>query len=539
MNVRFNKDGKTGSIIYDSDDWLAGYDTTSAGSSYGKMGGNPQMSEIDPLRNYGYVSPAFNGVAVTNNSQITFYIRGAAVKGDAAVLLTSGQASAAVNSGARVLNLTPLSSGTTLSTSSPFPHNIDNGSHTGVVGDDITNYYTSGSHIAAFYSYNDDSEWNVGIYDWVSGSFDDDYMTTVPSPALPSPYKASGKGYPHPLIYGDDELFYIGDRNFVHAYDFSTNIFSPEVVKIPPGWVITSFAKTQDLRLAIGAYFVTGQDTSNVYNRGSAKVWYWQYGTAESNFDYAIDLKDNYVSELIPWGNTLAAFTYGRKTLSDAGSNKLQAQNGTMFEVIKSWGSAANILPIRGGIDNTNNDLYWNSGGAVYSYTKRPDNGQYILNNLVTDASTSGMFKFFTAQSTYHMSSGTTSNGGLTYYPAGTTYNNAGSLRCQLASPDFPPEMKGSLKQITIKFKDVASNGRSFRLNTELDTIDSVLIDDMTNISNVRVVQIMKRTDGSPLGDFSSLQPVLIWADNLGGGVNDCPIVEYVKYDFELTNYKP
>lgn len=532
-----NKDG-TASVIYGSDDWLAGQDTTSAGSDYGKMGGNPFMSEVDPLRSFGYVSPGYNGVVATNNSVITRILRSSTVNAGDAFAVSSGTYNSGVGSGDANIQKFNITTNT-ISTSS-FPHTIDH-SHTSETGWDFCNYYANVSStltLMAFYSFSDATDWDVGTLAYPS-TFNDDFMSTIPATPLGSPYLTGGKaGIPHPLIVGDDDVLYMGDRNFLHAFDGQTGAdgtFSPAVLTLPAGWVITCFAKTQDLRLAIGAYYapsaVTTGSITDVYNRGAAKVWIWNY--IDLDLDYGIDLKDNYVSELISWSNTIAAFTYGRKTLSDKGPNKLQIMNGTQFEVKKTWGSTETALelPIRGGVDNVGNDLYWNAAGQIMSYTQRPDNGRYILNNLVTVGSTGGMFKFFSASSIYHSSFGITTDGLQQF---GTNYNDVGILQAQVISPDFPVKQQGSLTEITIKFKDTVSGGRSFRLNTKIEGSTPVMIGDLTTVSSTRLVQIQTRSDDTPLGVFSSLQPQLIWGSGLGA--TSCPVVEYIKYDFSLVN---
>ena len=532
MKISFNKDGLTGSILYSSEDWLAGMDTSSAGSNYGKMGGNPFMSEIDPLRAFGYVSPSYNGVAATNNGSITRILRNAVVNGADAFIVSGGALNSGSGSGdANIQKFTIATA--TISTSS-FPHTIAHSGHSNVSGDDINHYYTTSGSLAAikaFYSFEDATDWDIGTLTYPS-TFNDSYMsTTAVGSASFVTTQIAGQGYPHPLITGDNDIMYIGDRNFVHSYDRSTNTFSLAELTLPLGWIITCFTRTQDLRLAIGAYFTTTAASSGVYNRGQAKVFLWTYDNLD--FDYAIDLKDNYVSEIIPWTNTIAAFTYGRKTLSDKGPNKLQVLNGTQFEVVKTWGSSGSALelPVRGGVDNVGNDLYWSAAGQVFAYTKRPDNGQYILNQLVTVGSASGLLKFFSASSIYSASFGVTTDGLQSFT---SNYNDAGNLNCQVATPDWPILMKGNLSRISIKFKDTFSGGRTLRLLSRIDDGNTILIDDFQSSSVLRLIQIQSRTNGSPLGTFSSLQPQLIWADNGTGSDREtaCPVVEYVKYDF-------
>lgn len=520
MKIIQNENG--GSIIYDKEDWLAGMDTTSSGSSLGHTGGNPTMSEIDPLRLYGYATVSAKATDVTNISSITSTITKAVIKGDNAYMIGGGL----------VHKLSTLASGT-ISTTAPFPHTIAHGAHSSFSASDIVNYYiyNGGTQkLCAFYSFTDGTDWDVGIYDYVADTFDDDFMSTVPTTPLAAPYLTGGVGFPHPLIVGDDDILYIGDRNFIHAYDQTTGVFSAAVLTLPKGWIITCFTTTQDLQLAIGAYFTTGQGAGNVFNRGMAKVWFWSYLALDP--DYSRDLQDNYVSEIINWGRTIAAFTSGRRSLSQRGVYKLQILNGSQFEILKSWSTGG--LPVRGGVDTSGTDIYWNGAGSIYALIQRPDNGRYILNHIYQQGSTGGMFSFFTASAIYHASFGSGAGSGLCYFSS--SYNDAGQLRCQVASPIFPTKTKGELTQVTIKFAQTFSGGRSFRLTTDLDAVSSVSINDFITTTDLRVTQINNNTDGTPLGQFNTLQPLLVWADNGGGGSVDAAAVEWIRYDYKLVN---
>lgn len=525
MQIQYNKEGG-GSIIYDKDDWLAGMDTTSSGNSYGHIIGNPLMSAVDPLRKYGYVSPSFNPVDVTNITSITSTLINGLVNGNNAYFI----------GGDRVQKMTTLATGI-ISTTAPFPHTISHGAHTGETSTDIANYYTYNAVEAnkkqcAFFSFYDDTDWDVGIYDYVADTFDDDFMSTIPTTPLAAPYLTGGKGFPHPLIVGDDDILYIGDRNFVHAYDQTTGIFSAAVLTLPKGWIITCFAKTQDLQLVIGTYTQTSLGTIglNPFNRGDARAWFWSYTALD--VDYSRDLRDNYVSEMIQWGGTIVAFTSGRRSLTARGIYKLQALNGAEFEVIKSWSQGG--IPVRGGVDNVGNDIYWNGGGHIFAYVQRPENGQYILNNIFNLGSTGGVFKFLTATAIYHSSFGASTGAGLISFIG--DYNETGTLQCKVATPIFPNNMKGDLTSVTIKFSDNFTGGRTFQLNAILDYSTSAnLTGEMATNTTTRAMQILTRTTSdTPLGQFNTLQPVLIW--NTGAGATDAPEIEYIKFDYQLIN---
>lgn len=516
MKIIQNQNG--GSIIYDKDDWLAGMDTTSSGTDYGVTGGNPFMSEVDPLRKYGFVTTSFNAADVTNIASVTATITKGIVNGDNAYFIGGGL----------VHKLTTLGGGT-ISTTAPFPHTIDH-AHASESASDICSYYNYNAgtpKFGAFYSFSDATDWDVGFYDYLADTFDDDFMSTVPTSPLAAPYLAGGAGYPHPLHVGDDDILYMGDRNFVHAYDRSNGTFYPAVLTLPKGWIITCFTTTQDLQLAIGTYYSAGLGAST-FNRGAAKVWFWSYLALEP--DYSRDLGDNYVSEILQWNGTIAAFTQGRRSLVDRGIYKLQILNGSQFEIIKTWNTGG--LPVRGGIDTCGKDLYWNGAGSIYAMIKRPDNGQFILNHIVQVGSTGGAFIFLTGSSIYHTSFGSGTGAGLVYFSG--NYNEVGILQCQIASPQFPVKQKGELTQVTVKLSRTFTGGRSFELQALLDNSASILIAETSASSDLRMTRISTKSDGTPLGVFNTLQPYLKWST--GSGATDAAEIEWIRFDYQLVN---
>lgn len=518
--ITLNKTGG-GTIRYDQDDFLLGINTTSADSQSSKLVGNTAAIGIDPIRDYGYLSIGQKDTAVSGADIITAYIRQATNNGSTAVLLENGN---------KLHQMTTIISGT-ITNNGTFPHTIVHGAHSSLVGNDMITYYVnvSGTQtLYSFYSFTDATDWDVGAYKWSNSTFDDDYMSTVPVSPLASPYLTGGAGFPHPLVVGDDDVLYIGDRNFVHAFDGQTGTFYPAVLTLPVGYIITCFTTTPDINLAIGTYSASAI-ASDTFNRGTAKVWFWNYLALDP--DYSRDLRDNYVSELVLWAGTIAAFTYGRRGLSAKGSYKLQALQGNQFVTVTNWETGQ---PIRGGVDNVGDDLYWNAAGTIMCYIKRPDNGQYVLMQPATVSGTeNGMLKFFTANDIIHASAGAAGANTMVFFNG--NYNTFAVWRGLVANPPFGALQQGKLNKITIKFKNDITGAGGIRLNSLLNDNDTVLIDTFTTVgANLRVTQIQNRTDGTPLGTFSSLVPEFVFG--LGSGITNAPVVDWLEYEFELTN---
>src|SRR5690606_31382131 len=70
----------------------------------------------------------------------------------------------------------------------------------------------SGHTRCMLYSYNDSGgAWNIGMYDPSTGTFDHDWLTTVPDLAQGGKFSPSGSMKPHPLCVGPDDLLYFAD----------------------------------------------------------------------------------------------------------------------------------------------------------------------------------------------------------------------------------------------------------------------------------------------------------------------------------------
>lgn len=511
-------------VIWDSDDWFAGLDDTSAGTGARKIGDGLAFADhVNPLRLPGFMSPSALATDVTNVSNVTGIIKNGVVRGSSAYLIAQD----------KVHKLDSLITGS-INTTSPFPFTLAHGAHTSIVGEDIVNYYT-GSTYRAFFSLRDSDDWDIGIYNYVADTFDADFMSTAATVQLGAPYLTGGKSAPHPLIVGDDDVLYVGDRNFVHAYDGqvgAAGTFYPAVLTLPTGWVITSFSKTRDFKLAIGAFFSDQLPVGSTFNKGEAFVWMWNYLDLDPFDKY--DLKDNYVSEIFLWRGRLAAFTSGRRSVTQAGNNKLQAiGENNEFEIVTSYTTGAS-LPAHGGVDVVHDDIYWNAAGKIYSYAKNPYTGAYAM-HLIDQGTggSSGMLKFFTNAREYHVSSGTTTSGGLQYFDH-SAYDSEGTFYGKKVYPPFPPRMQGQVAEVTIVFQDAASGGRSIALNTDLDGTSSTTLAATASPGNQQIT-IRNKDGGTPIGKFaSSIRPEFTWAT--GSGSSSAPQIERIEYLCEYTN---
>ena len=546
MKIQSNEKG--GKIIWDSEDWTHGLAPnwiTTGGISVVR-GGNrmSSMVGINPFRRWGCALPGFRPSTVTNDSVITAYLR----KG-----LTNGQYAYIVSNGARIHKYDITSSA--MINAGVFPYTITPTGGTTPVANDCAIYSaktlgTTVSGLRYFYTYSSTTIWDVGMFN-LNATFDDDFMTSVAvTTPLTTPYTTDGAGYPHPLIVGDDDILYIADRNFVHAYDgyvssgATLGTFYTEVLTLPAGWIITSMEKT-DAGLMFFAYFNNQTFGGTDDYKGQARAWDWKYGELDITRSY--DLNDNLTSESFNLGGgVLGIFTYGRQTdPANLGKNsKIQLFDGTKFSPLLGFTGS---LPCRGGVEITADCISWNAGGTIYTY------GSKLLGESMKDTGlnrigfgsgqTSGMLStFWDSLNSLMMSSGTTSSGGLETFR--TNYQEGTSLNTALAEPFFPLYSKGRVKNVTIVF----SNSISSVLNTTDFTLD--LYDENGNTQqlltqyvdvtdNTKMIKQIKETAGAspvPLMAFEAISLHCLWGKVSSGTATESFGIKRVELDYEIIN---
>lgn len=523
-NIQFNKQGG-GKITWGREEWLGSFDTLRGGQDLRVYGPGLALSDaVDPLRHYGFIAPGFDALDATNDDQIT---GGPLLNG------VVNSTSAFAIGGGRVHKIDSIATGTpTINETAPFPHDIDH-SHASEEADDCVVYYT-GTTKRLFYSFNDATDWDVGIYNFVADTFDDDFMSTAPASPLAGPYLTEGAGFPHPIEVGDDDIAYIGDRNFVHAYDGqtgATGTFSPAVLTLPVGWVITAFAKTNDYKLVVFAYkapSTSGQPST--FFRSESKAWFWDYLSLDP--DFSLDLHDNYVSEAVNWNGLISCFTEGRDSSKDEGDQKLQALVDGRFKILQTYKGS---LPRRGGVEPVGDDLYWNGGGKVYGYQKVPFENRFIFNHTQdVDGSSSGMLKLFVGGFRLFVSSGITTTGGLQLLSS--NYSGASRAYGKYAVPGWAEGKRGRIKKVTVTLYQPVTGGRSLSMDfaTVGDNYElfEILAETSTFVDNQ--LTIHQRPTGAVFGDFEKVQPILRWTT--GSGAVKCPEVEKIEIDFDTID---
>lgn len=147
------------------------------------------------------------------------------------------------------------------------------GGHSSVVGEDVEFYQVNGS-TRLFYSWNDNTDGDVGTY-IIGGAFDDDFLSTTPVSAA-----ALGK-FPHPLLRAPNNFLYIADGPSIHKFggtssDGANGTFYPTAIDMTKGYVIQDWVHAQSYAWIAGVQSVGGTIGSTLMRR-RCSVFVWNY----------------------------------------------------------------------------------------------------------------------------------------------------------------------------------------------------------------------------------------------------------------------
>ena len=519
----FNKN----TIIFNEKDWLAGLHPQ-FGQNLNSLqkGGNyiAYSRAIDPYRYLGYVSPGYASAEVTNDNLVNAVLRNGVANGTSAYI---------IGESAKIHKATNLTTAPALTTDANWPHAIAHGAHTTIVGNDCVLYNSK-----FYYSFSDNTDWDVGQLTFPN-TFDDSFMTATATTPLAAPYITGGKGFPHPLIVGVDDIMYIGDRNFLHAYDWSTGVFSANVLQLPVNYIITSMAKIEPRSLAIFAYFSNdGTSNSDKVYLGNSKCYLWDYLSLDPF--KIVDLDDNQVTEAFEYQGTIGCFTSGRMYdfTNFTKYSKMKLYNGSIFQEKFIYSGEP---PIRGGVVVNGEEIRWMCSegsvpGQIYSWgnhLKQP----MVLNKIGemggSDNDRSGMYRNFSSYSYMH-STGTSSTGLLMY--SGTNYDYQAQITTSLLDLEFPFRKQGKIKYVDVQFGKYSSGGLAInmylkdRVGTNTQIISSLSTIDSSNIR----MHIEEDINGNKLPLFDGLRLLISYSQV--GAITDCPIVSKVEVEFETIN---
>lgn len=151
-------------------------------------------------------------------------------------------------------------SSTAVTSDGTWPHTIDKAAVTAELGEDVALFQG-----ALYYSYNHSgSLGDIGKFDLAS-TFDDDYMSTVPTGM-----NTLTGGVSHQMVVGGNDVLYIANGRFVSSFDGTT--FIQQALDLPVGTVIQSIRWNSD-RLWISTKNPDIAISSVSKIQGSIYVW--------------------------------------------------------------------------------------------------------------------------------------------------------------------------------------------------------------------------------------------------------------------------
>jgi hypothetical protein len=499
-------------IVWDEQDFVKGF-VPVQGNSFRTIGdGLANMNNFYPFWTPGIALPGFNPSSVTNV---------AATKPSAAILDMAMDSGSATAYGVGGTDLQEFSiSGNSLTVTGSFPYTITaHGGHNTVSAQSVAFYNVSGVQ-RVFYSWNDNTDWDVGTY-IVGGAFDDDFMSTVPTTPLTGTDLTGGQGKLHPLYVAGDDILYIGSGRYVHAYNGATNTFSAQFLDLPVGYEVVGFAEDE---FDLVVFATTGRYTSAV-RRAKSRAFFWSADRPASYYK-SKDLRDDDVSAPFAFAGTVACFT-GYRT---GGQCALRVYDGTEFKPVFYWTGS---LPSVGGWEVWNNMAVWNSAGAVYMYGSFRDVFTPAGFQIATGSgTTSGFIKSLVSGSLY-MSSGIGTSGGLQILSNFGT----GDMNTKTAFPEFGAGQRGKITCVQVTSTGSSSGGRSLKISLVPETLVASEVATITSVTaatkTVFKYEIEDFTDR--LEEFTSLRLFVQWLS--GSGATDAIPIKMVEVFYEPINY--
>ena len=213
--------------------------------------------------------------------------------------------------------------------------------------------YKNATNEYILYSWNDNTDGDIGRMLKDASSPDDDWASTVLSQTNGTALTA---GVPHKIGLGPDQCIYITNGQYLAYHAPNSTTIDYKKLDLGYGWIATDL-DIDGSYLVISAYKATLNTTS--YSAGESRVFYW--GTIKTSYDFPIDLQDNYVSALQVNNGTVYAFTYGRNLTA-----KVKVRNGSVFTTVFESAQIGNS-PKVGSTDIFQNMIHYASAGAIYA----------------------------------------------------------------------------------------------------------------------------------------------------------------------------
>lgn len=512
--AKHTRQGNLGYIIFDESDFGGGlvpqgqFSSTSIKQT--KYQGMAGLAGIDPFRNIGILQP---GMAPVNATNATTALAGEVIAG---VFDTSSNSQIyGLDIGGRLQQINFITN--TISTGGTFPHTITGSSPVGQ--DAIVYQHNSGSTTtqvySVFYSYYNTTDWNVGALVNMTGTPDDDFMSTVPtqpsglgtvdtngtttlagtgtkfleelnvgdtilvsgetvrtiatitsntSLTVTAAFSTSASGLsftyfpnaertsPHPMCVGADGILYIGSGRYLHAYDGATGTNGTFIPRI---LTFSAGIQIQGMVKYNDFLYIMVNYASSTITGGIP--------TAGSSAVYIWNYLDEVVTQIIPINEPYASSIFiwrGMPTVTAYGAIerngyvKIKHLVGNQAQKVADLPSSTS--PVLRGIDSRQDTLYLNIGGQIISVGDRFSLGQnnYDINYIgyATFLNNSGwIYNLQTSSTTPAILVSSAQSTNYAFSKLTGGYATSSAIT-QFYEPDFPVLKWGRVKSISVYF---------------------------------------------------------------------------------------
>jgi len=532
---KISQHSKGGTIIFDGDDFI-GF-SPQGGKTAGRLvkssPGFSYAQNLDQYRDIGYIQPGllYSTATLATTQLANSYGVGFAIdNSDEGYILTDA---------GKVLQYNYTTNA--LTNAGNYPHTIAHGAHTTFSGKDCIIYqHNVGGVIRRdlFYSFNDNTDWDVGVLNPANDTFDDDYMSVggvygPPATPLAGADLTYGKDYPHPMAIGSDDVLYIGSGRYLHGYDGgqgAEGTFQAKVLTLPAGFIITCLLSTGTNLLIGGIYANTLAPLVSPLNN-EAKVYVWNY--LDQDITYNIPCDDGYISSLINYRGIPTAITAGY--VLNRGGIRIKVLTGDYFNTIAELPTS--IPPLFRGVDSVANQMFINADGKIYTVGS-PFSNDYEVNQPVaaSNSGDSGFIKnvFYATSSNRNLISSSTAD--LSVFRSG--FSESASFYSTKAEPLFPNLQQGRITHFIVYYKGTSTAGRSIRFILVNETGNQILVlNDTTEIAEPLIKKYeISDYDGKPLPFFKDISVLAVWGG--GDGSTSCPIISKIQLNFEYVAYQ-
>ena len=501
-------------IVWDRDDFVAGYSPISQSAPADGQAnrfnqtGAANMSNIDPFRTNppGILWPGADTVATTGTTGSVFQ---SAMADDATTFVYMLGTS---------FNRYDVSV-EELSTTGGFPYSITPTAASGVLGQTVVHYTGSTSTTAVLYSYNYGTAGNVGAYYPNSGTFDDDFMSTVPTSGA-----VLGTAS-HPMLTTSDDLVLIGDRDKVHSFRASTQTMSTNVLNLPVKYETVGFVE-DEIGYDTWVFATTARATDR---RGRAKAFVWSVDRPASYYK-SPPIPDDECAAPFYFMGTVGCFTRSRS--SGSRSVLRLYENGRWVPKYYFTGP----LPVIDGVEIQNNTVVFNTGGEIHQWGPYAEAWPAAGFHIATVSSgSSGFIKAI------GINSSTTSiylSGDTTRIRKLANFTDTATWIGMAAKPDLPLKKKMRVTAVQLHMMGGATT-RDLSLSLLTETFSgnisvfSAVSGAATNDTVRAYLQENFETrDDTPTVSFA---PSLTWAS--GSGSTSAPGVERIEVFYELVDF--